>query len=75
MPPAPQVVKNLLAAARFENFFSNVTQSYFQNLAGMQICEQNLILHISTKFHDDDVIHTKIMAIFSTSTCGIFNIS
>ena len=35
-PPAPQkVAKNLLAAARFEIFFCNVTQSYFQNLAGM----------------------------------------
>ena len=27
-----------------------------------------------TKFHDDDVIHTKIMANLSTCTCGIFNI-
>ena len=27
-----------------------------------------------TKIHDDDVIHTKIMAILSTGTCGIFNI-
>ena len=31
-------------------------------------------MHILTKFHDDDVIHTKIMANLSTSTCGIFNI-
>ena len=38
------------------------------------MCKQNLILHILTKFHDDDVIHTKIMAILSTSTLGIFNI-
>ena len=34
--------------------------------------EQNLILHVLTKFHDDEVIHTKIMAISSTSTSGIF---
>ena len=27
-----------------------------------------------TKFHDDDVIHTKILAISSTSTSGIFTI-
>ena len=31
-------------------------------------------MHILTKFHDDDVIHTKIMAILRTSTSGIFNI-
>ena len=40
----------------------------------LQICEQNLILHTLTKFHDDDVIHTKIMTTLSTSTCGISNI-
>ena len=28
-------------------------------------------MHILAKFHDDDVIHTKIMAILSTSTSGI----
>ena len=38
------------------------------------MCEQNLILHTLTKFHDDDVIHTKIMTTLSISTCGIFNI-
>ena len=37
-------------------------------------CGQNLILHILTKFHDDDVIHTKIMDILSTSTSEIFNV-
>ena len=42
----------------------------------MQLAEKvygyvNFILHILTKFHDDDVIHTKIMAILSTSTSGI----
>ena len=41
----------------------------------MQLAKQakNLILHILTKFHDDDVIHTKIMAILSTGTSGISN--
>ena len=33
-----------------------------------------LFFHILTKFDDDDVIPTKIMAILSTSTSGIFNI-
>ena len=28
-------------------------------------CEQNALLYILTKFHNDDVIQTKIMAIFS----------
>ena len=37
--------------------------------------EQNSILHIVTKFHDDDVIHTKIMVILSTGTSGISNVS
>ena len=32
-------------------------------------------MHILTKFYGDDVIHTKIMAILSTSTCGIFRFS
>ena len=36
---------------------------------------KNFILHILTKFHDDDVIHTKIMAILSTGTSGISNVS
>ena len=36
--------------------------------------KQNLILHILTKFHDDDVIHTKIMTILATSTSGISNV-
>ena len=39
-----------------------------------QICESNLILHILTKFHDDDFIYTKIMAILSTNTSGISNV-
>ena len=39
-----------------------------------QAYEQNLILHILTIFHDDDVIHTKIMTILSTSTSGISNV-
>ena len=30
-------------------------------------------MHISTKFHDDDVIYTKIMAILSSSASGISN--
>ena len=38
------------------------------------MCEQNLILHFFTKFYDDEVIHTKIMAISSTSISGIFTI-
>ena len=29
---------------------------------------------LNRSFHDDDVIHTKIMAILSTCTSGIFNI-
>ena len=33
------------------------------------------MLHILIKFHDDDVIHTKIMAILSTGTSGISNVS
>ena len=41
--------------------------------ASLYTCEQNLILHILTKFHDD-VIHTKIIAISSTSTSGIFTV-
>ena len=32
------------------------------------------ILHPLTRFHDDDVIHTKIMAILSTSTSGNFDV-
>ena len=31
-------------------------------------------MHILTKFHDDDVIHLKIMAILSTSTSGNSNV-
>ena len=31
-------------------------------------------MHILTKFHDDYVIHAKIMAISSTSTSAIFTI-
>ena len=38
------------------------------------MCEQNLILHILSKFHDDDVIHTKLMAILSPGTSGISNV-
>ena len=38
------------------------------------MCKQNIILHILTKFDDEDVIHSNVMAILSTSTCGIFNI-
>ena len=39
-----------------------------------QAYEQNLILYILTIFHDDDVIHTKIMTILSTSTSGISSV-
>ena len=39
-----------------------------------QAYEQNLILYILTIFHDDDVIHTKIMTILSTSTSEISNV-
>ena len=38
------------------------------------MCEQNLILDILNKFHDDDVIYTKIMTILSTSTSGISDV-
>ena len=31
-------------------------------------------MHTFTKFHDDDVIHTEIMAFLSTSTSGISNV-
>ena len=31
-------------------------------------------MHTLSKFHDDDVIHTKIMAILLTSTSGISNV-
>ena len=56
----------------FLNNFSNSRVSK----ASLQICEKNLILHILTKFYDDDVIHkkTKTMAISSTSTSGIFTV-
>ena len=32
------------------------------------------MLHILSKFQDDDVIHTKLMAILSTGTSGISNV-
>ena len=31
-------------------------------------------MHILIKFHEDDIIHTRIMTIFSTSTSGISNV-
>ena len=33
------------------------------------------MLHILTKFYDDDLIQTKIMAISSTGTSGVFSVS
>ena len=39
----------------------------------LNICEQNVIFYILTKFHDD-VIDTKIMAILSTRTSGFSNV-
>ena len=49
-----------------------VCMGIFMLVLWLEISKQNLILHILTKFHDDDVIQTKIMAILSTGTSRRF---
>ena len=56
-------------------FFLNNFQNSAVSLSSLSICDQNLILHILNKFHGDAVIHTKIMAVLSTGTSGISNVS
>ena len=56
-PPIPSVGTKHLGPARV-----NRAAIY----TDVKICEQNLIFHILTKFHGDDVIRTKLVAILST---------
>ena len=50
------------ASLFFQNNFLNSSVS--QTI--LKTCEQNLILHTLTEFHDGEVIQTKILTILST---------